>query len=633
VRTAALRAVDPFQAGFSLVDVRGERQEAAGGTTDFGAYFSYFSFFLIVSALLLTGVFFRLTVEQRLAQVGLLRATGFSLGAIRRLFLREALIVAAAGAIVGAFVAVAWAGLLMWGLRTWWIGAVGTTDLRLHVEALSLVAGGVGGLAAAALSVALVIRGLHRLTPRQLLTGASDLDAIRAGRGAWPTAVVCALAAVALLALSGAGVLPAAAGFFGAGGLVLAGGLAAFRLWLGRSRRIIRGRGRAALWRLGTANASWRPSRSLAAAGLVATAVFLLVAVDSFRKGAPTEAGTGGFPLLAESTVPMIDDPSTAGGRDALGLPEVAGIEIVPARLRPGDEVGCLNLYRPMRPRVLGVDPSRFAATRFEFARSMAGDDASAAESWRLLDQPVADGAVAAIADATSLQYSLHAAVGDVIEIDADTARPIRLHIVAALHDSLLQGEIIVSDAAFRTLFPREPGYRMLFFGIADATPARLDEMTRLVEDRLTPFGVDVERSADRIAAYHRVENTYISTFQTLGGFGLLLGTLGLAAITARNVLERRRELALLGAAGLTRDDLGLIVGAEQATVISAGILIGLAASVLAVIPVLLDRGRGVPVLPLVWILVVAAAGGAVALCSARLVRRLPLVASLRGQE
>jgi ABC-type antimicrobial peptide transport system permease subunit len=649
LRDASMRAVDPFQAGFSLVDVRGEREEAAGGTTDFGAYFSYFSFFLIVSALLLTGVFFRLTVEQRLVQVGLLRAAGFPLAAIRRLYLREALIVATAGALLGAVLAGGWAGLLMWGLRTWWIGAVGTTDLRLHLDALSLGAGVAGGLAAAALAVTVVVRGLGRLTPRQLLTGASDLDAVRAGRGAVPMAAGGAVAAAALLVLSAAGVIPPAAGFFGAGGLVLAGGLAAFRVWLGHRRAIIRGRGRSALWRLGVANASWRPSRSLAAAGLVATAVFLLVAVDSFRKGGSSESGTGGFALFAEATVPIVDDPSTPAGREALGLPASendprwAGVEIVPARLRPGDEVGCLNLYRPMRPRVLGVDTARFATTNFEFAESLAAQEAarsapseagsSGPAIWRLLDEPAVEGAVPAMADATSLRYSLHAAVGDVIEIDADTARPIKLRIVAALHDSLLQGELIVSDAAFRALFPREPGYRMFFLRLSGAAVERVDTTTRLVEERLTPFGVDVERSADRIAAYHRVENTYISTFQTLGGFGLLLGTLGLAAITARNVLERRRELALLGAAGLTRDDLGLLVGAEQATVVLAGILIGLCASILAVTPVLIDRARGVPVLPLVWILVVAAAGGGVALLSARLVRRLPLVASLRGQE
>jgi ABC-type lipoprotein release transport system permease subunit len=55
----------------------------------------------------------------------------------------------------------------------------------------------------------------------------------------------------------------------------------------------------------------------------------------------------------------------------------------------------------------------------------------------------------------------------------------------------------------------------------------------------------------ERLANFHRVENTYLSTFQMLGGLGLILGTLGMAAVLLRNVLERRRELALLRAVGL----------------------------------------------------------------------------------
>ena len=34
------------------------------------------------------------------------------------------------------------------------------------------------------------------------------------------------------------------------------------------------------------------------------------------------------------------------------------------------------------------------------------------------------------------------------------------------------------------------------------------------------------------------MQNTYLSTFQSLGGLGLLLGTIGLAALQLRNVLE-----------------------------------------------------------------------------------------------
>ena len=59
--------VDPAAAGFTVIDVRRQNLAASAGATDFGAYFSYFSFFLMVSALLLAALFFRLSLEQRLA--------------------------------------------------------------------------------------------------------------------------------------------------------------------------------------------------------------------------------------------------------------------------------------------------------------------------------------------------------------------------------------------------------------------------------------------------------------------------------------------------------------------------------------------------------------------------------------
>ena len=52
--TEGVRArVDPLAAGLSVRDVRGEALSASRGATDFGEYFVYFSFFLVVSALLL----------------------------------------------------------------------------------------------------------------------------------------------------------------------------------------------------------------------------------------------------------------------------------------------------------------------------------------------------------------------------------------------------------------------------------------------------------------------------------------------------------------------------------------------------------------------------------------------------
>ena len=69
--------------------VREEALSAATGTTDFGEYFLYFSFFLVLSALLIAYLFFALGVEQRAREVGLLAAVGFPASRVRRQFLGE----------------------------------------------------------------------------------------------------------------------------------------------------------------------------------------------------------------------------------------------------------------------------------------------------------------------------------------------------------------------------------------------------------------------------------------------------------------------------------------------------------------------------------------------------------------
>jgi putative ABC transport system permease protein len=367
----------------------------------------------MISALLLAALFFRLSIEQRLEQIGVLRATGYPLRTIRQLWLLEGGGVAVVGAACGMLLAIGWAAFMMHGLGTWWIGAVGTTRLQLHVNWLSLVAGALGGALAAISAIALTVRRLSRQTPRQLLTGSTETPiGGRAARGGW-LAVGALASAVGLSVLSTFGVMPSAGGFFGAGALVLVGGLATFAHRLARpASASVAGRGVGGLARLGIRNASWRPGRSLTSAGLVAAAVFLIVSVDAFRKGASADqgpaSGTGGFSLFAESTLPIVHDPSTPAGREALGLQNgasdasFAGVDIFPLRLRPGDDASCLNLYQPAQPRVLGV-PERFvAAGRFRFSRTMATTDAERANPWRLLGPAEAEGIVPAIVDATS---------------------------------------------------------------------------------------------------------------------------------------------------------------------------------------------------------------------------------------
>src|SRR5205823_9123181 len=95
------RQLAPLTMGIAVADVRAQGVTASHGATDFGEYFTYFSFFLVVSALLLAALFFRLGVEQRAREVGLLRSVGFSAVMVRRLFLVEAVVLTTAGALLG----------------------------------------------------------------------------------------------------------------------------------------------------------------------------------------------------------------------------------------------------------------------------------------------------------------------------------------------------------------------------------------------------------------------------------------------------------------------------------------------------------------------------------------------------
>ena len=93
--------------------------------------------------------------------------------------------------------------------------------------------------------------------------------------------------------------------------------------------------------------------------------------------------------------------------------------------------------------------------------------------------------------------------------------------------------------------------------------------------------------TVERLDAFHRVENTYLSTFQALGGLGLLLGTIGLATVMFRNVLERRRELALLRAVGYDARHITVMIGAETLFLLLSGLAAGAGCAI--------DRGGARP--------------------------------------
>jgi putative ABC transport system permease protein len=310
-------------------------------------------------------------------------------------------------------------------------------------------------------------------------------------------------------------------------------------------------------------------------------------------------------------------DPNTAAGRENLNIGNITGARFYAFRLRPGDDSSCLNLYEPRTPRVLGARQDFIDLARFGFTESIG----NVKNPWTLLDADQADGSIPAIADANSITYVLHRKIGDTVDVNGA-----KLRLVAALDDSIFQSELIVSEKNFVRAFPEEQGFRVF---LIDGPPAVGPQL----EEALGDYGFDVSSTEQKLAAYHRVENTYLSTFQALGGLGLLLGTLGLGAVLLRNVLERRKELALLRAVGYRPEHLRIMVIAENGFLLVAGTAIGAVCAFIAVAPAFIQRGGHLPNPSLALLLLAApAAGMAASLAAVRAVSRAPLLETLRAE-
>jgi hypothetical protein len=152
---------------------------------------------------------------------------------------------------------------------------------------------------------------------------------------------------------------------------------------------------------------------------VIASATFILISVDAFRRDRNVETGTrsgvGGFDLVVESLLPVVHDLNGADGRRELNLAGLEGATVEPFRLRPGDDASCLNLYVPQNPRILGARDDFLAAGRFNFQGSLASTAEEHENPWRLLQRTFSDGAIPVIADNNSMTYVLTGARRDMV--------------------------------------------------------------------------------------------------------------------------------------------------------------------------------------------------------------------------
>lgn len=669
--------------GLEFRPVKAQSLQASSGTTPFDGLFLALSFFIIAAALMLVSLLFQLGIEQRADEIGILLATGFRRQQIGRLLTAEGSLVTLIGGLLGIGIGIAYAWLMLAGLTSedWWLGALVAPFLEFHITLQSVFIGYLLGALCCIASIRYGVRRTRHVATRRLLAGqmtdsladflvAQQQRSIKIPLGLLMTALL-----LATLGTRWGGELQAAT--FVSSGAIL---LTAILLLVHRQFRLGSTQQNTRRWnlsQLSRSNAARNPGRSTLIIGLIATASFLIVGMSCFRLS-PSVAGTGGFDLIAESSEPVFADMNTVEGREDLLLDTEESLdfaEIFSLRVQPGDDASCNNLYKASRPQILGVtaalvkyfdDPEQQG---FSWASSAAETADEKTNPWRLLNKPIANdtNVVPVVIDKNTAMYSLgmYFGIGEQKEFTYHDGRKVRFQVVGLLANSVLQGNLLIGDKYFKERFAHSEGYQFFLIksksadsinaplkvtanqdsaisagrmesGLAlanDSTQSsHLQAISDALENALSDQGFDVEPARKRLENLLAVQNTYLSTFQSLGALGLLLGTFGLATVQLRSILERRAELALLRSSGFRRSRLAQLVMLENLLLLFGGLTTGVFAALFSVLPHMYFGDASVPFRDLIFTLsIVLAVGICTSLLTIRATLRAPVVAALRG--
>ncbi len=633
VENTILQKSDPAQLGIFFQPVARQGRQASENALNFGHLFLGLSFFVIVSALLLTGLLFVLGIDHRRTEIGILKALGFSDSRVRLLWLWQAGALAILGAIVGLPCGMAYTWIMLHGLATVWRDAIGSSIIHFHAEPSSLLIGGTAGLITALTAISVTLRHHTRRTARELLSDDTSLQLQKAvtvsnknNNGLW-VGIVCAATAFGVV-LAGLYSKDVSAGlFFIAGALLLFSSLGFTAALLNRSGRRA-GVSQLTIPSLAVRNLTRRSGRTLAITALLSCGVFIIFSVGANRHDALANAekrssGTGGFALTGESTLPIYNDLNSEKTRNKFLLDAklFQQVKIVHLRVRDGDDASCLNLNQAQMPRLLGVAPEEpDARGAFTFVKTLSGTDwankhsktddnnnTSVSHPWLLLAQKQDDDCIPAIADAATIKWAMGKAIGDKLTFTDDYGRDFKVRLVGALKNSILQGSLVISEQNFVERFPSQDGYRMF---LIDCPAENSNKVSQTLSDRLSDKGLDVHTTVQKPGSFNAVQNTYLSIFQLLGGLGLILGSVGLGVVLMRNVLERRGEFAMLRAVGFDKKTLKHLILYEHWISLLAGLICGVGAALMAVLPAVRGAGTQVPWLQLLLTLAVVAVIG-----------------------
>jgi ABC-type antimicrobial peptide transport system permease subunit len=642
---AIMGRISPAALGLAFRPVHEEGLHSAQNSTDFGELFLSLGALIVISGLLLSGMLFSFFLQNRTEEAGLLYTIGFRKRKLIRLFLFETLIFIIAGSLAGTGLAIGYTRLILYALNTVWQGAVHTSMLTIHIRPEALIIGFLSGILISLIVLSGVLFKNLRRPPASVIkkhgTAGITNTVNRKRISLIITILSFAASAVILIAGMTRGRSFSSPVFMAAGSLFLLG-MASFiyyRLIHYRSDYSDENKG---LLRLVLQNAGINRSRTVTAVTMFALGTFTILITGANRKiiGSDIQdnhSGTGGFLYWIQTTVPFRIDLNSMAGRTKTGLedePLVQKINFVNLYTVRGDDASCLNLNRVKNPQLIGVPCGLFEGLHaFSFTGLDNGTDGR--HPWQGLQDQKAGDVIPGYADQTVITWGLEKKIGDTIQYWDEAGNVFGVRLAGGLDNSIFQGNILVSDSLLRKYYPSTSNTTIILARGGGRNPdlsgrgggrnpdlsgrdggrnpesqaggvakneeplARggadiPDSLARLLETRLYEYGAVVTPAASRLAEFNSVENTYLSVFMMLGGLGVLLGTIGLAVLLLKNLLERRFEVALYTALGFPEKLRKRLIFSEYFFILLSGLTIGITAAFIGSLPTILYSARSI---------------------------------------
>lgn len=522
LKTTAFDIQDASLFGISLIRVRENCLNASNGSTPFDVLFLCFSFFIVISVLILLVLFIRLSVDCQSKQIGILKTFGFSSQQITKVILLEYIPLTLFGAFFGIFSAMLFTKIMIYALNHYWISAIGIPFLKSSGSICSALIGfGITNLTVF-LTIFGTIKSYRNLSQNDLLKQRQS--------GTMIQGTVCPKMLRSFLLLGGLLALTCLffgisfacqdqqirmASFFGTACLTLVLLILtlflALRLYQRRQKNLMK------LSRLFLSYLAEHAFQTSLSIGLLASSLFIIIAVGNFKLKAPSilsfpesaqndvlsKRNDGGFALITETSLPFFinmnefesEDQSFFSKKDSNEIKQYQPL-FFQLRATSGENVGCSNLYQGTNPRILGVPSAlrnrdsflwadfdkknlskRKLANPFELLTNNAKlenkdqtFDNSENQAQKEQNEFSDPDEVPIILDQNTALYSLHlyGGIGDVFPIKLPSGKTLNGKVVALLSNSIFQGEILMSEENLLHYFPQVEGYQILLTEIGN---------------------------------------------------------------------------------------------------------------------------------------------------------------------